>query len=408
MALNNNIFSLRKSDEEEKNTNSKISSSGNISLSQWGWDKASALKGNEVGLKVCLQQIYQDHKQKVRSDETTQEKAKAPLRVKLQERLGKIETFKNRVTKIKELELPEKKAKISTLNERIRDIQKHPEDIIGSKSGKAAYYIGLTILIFLTIYLFVFYSSASFSAFFKDFTPNSLGIADSIFDPQALSSALNDGFFELVLILTIPFVFLGLGFLIDQFKNQKSLWKVPKVALLILVTFIFDAILAFEITEKIYSLNAQASFQNSPDYTLSYAFNSVSFWLIIFAGFVAYIIWGLVFSFVMEAYENLDKVHMAIKTKKSEIKEINSQVNVLEEEQRKLEYLIGENQTEIEKLRESLEQAHFIDYKELENRIMQFLNGWLEWMSANRKNKDEQENIHDIVETFIDNNIKVA
>ncbi|MEX2363782.1 MAG: hypothetical protein WD597_09165, partial [Balneolaceae bacterium] len=376
-----------------------------LTLDQWGWDRANVLRGNDVGLKVCLQQIFQDYKKRVRQDKEGQEKAKEPIKVKLQERLGNIETYKNRLKKVKEDEIPFHETTINTLKEEIREIKRNPEDVMGDKGGKVAYYIGLVILIFITVYLFVFYSSASFSAFFKEFTSQA-GVAASIFDPQALTNALSDGFFELVLITTIPFLFLGLGYLIDQFKNQAGFTKFIKIGALIFVTFIFDAILAYEITEKIERLNAEASFTETFNYSIAAASQSVSFWLIIFAGFVAYLIWGLVFSFVMEAYEKLDLVHSAVKIKKDEIFDQKQKISLLEVEKKKMEYLIDDNQTEVEKLRQILSQTHFIDYKEIENRLMQFLNGWLEWMNGNRKDENQQKSAHGIVEVFIQNNIK--
>ena len=71
--------------------------------------------------------------------------------------------------------------------------------------------------------------------------------------------------------------------------------------MLFVVTFLFDAILAYLIDEKIYNLNKRFE---DPEFSLGYAIQDPSFWVIIFAGFVSYIIWGLVFDFVMkeEAY----------------------------------------------------------------------------------------------------------
>ncbi len=51
--------------------------------------------------------------------------------------------------------------------------------------------------------------------------------------------------------------------------------------------------------------------------------------MIIFAGFVVYIIWGLVFDFVMKEFENIDKIRAFIRGKKE---------NLLDLEKLKTEY----------------------------------------------------------------------
>ena len=45
-----------------------------------------------------------------------------------------------------------------------------------------------------------------------------------------------------------------------------------------------------------------------PEYTISMAFQSVNFWMIIFAGFIVYLIWGFVFDFIMESHSKMDKI----------------------------------------------------------------------------------------------------
>lgn len=405
--MTKNIFSLRKSEniENEVQTESIDSS---MPINEWGWTKAKSMNGSITGLKVCLQQIFQDYRRKVRNDKAEQEKAKQPYLVKLQERKGDIEIYQNRLEKINKEELPELNDKIAGLQEDIINIKSNPEDITGVKRSNVGFYIGLTILAFITIYLFVFYSSASYSAFFKEFEPSSAGVVSAIFDAQALSKAFSGGVFQGILILTLPFLFLGLGYIIDEINNRKDKLKVAKIGAIIAVTFIFDAILAYVIEQKIYDLQQQGSFNEMPDFTISYAVTSVEFWLIIFAGFVAYIIWGLIFSFVMEAYENMDKVLVAIRAKKQEIEQVMGKIENKKEEKSKLDYKIGENKREIEKLNEILNQTDFVDYKQLENRLVQFFDGWLEWMNANKEKEPKLVEAHEVVKIFISNNLRVV
>lgn len=171
------------------------------------------------------------------------------------------------------------------------------------------------------------------------------------------------------------------------------------------MTFIFDCILAYEITEKIYNIKAENSFQNIPPYTVSLAFNSVNFWLIIFAGFVVYLIWGFVFDFVMEAYGKLDQINNLISEKEKDIKDQEKELNKLDEETNKLNQSIGENNTEIEKLKTKLD-SEIIKPRELEHSLMRFLDGWLEYLNFNNRPELERQNAHKTVDDFVTVNIK--
>ena len=256
----------------------------------WGFEKAGHLNGSEMGLLQCLARIREDHKRMVRRDELKQSKLKEPLVVMRENKLTQINHKEAEMKRLEDTELPALENKVENLQKEIIAIKKNPEELLPDKMSKVSFAIGLLILLALSIYLFIFYSSASFSAFFKEFSLNNIGVANSIFDPQAISRASQDGVTELILIVSMPFVFIGLGFLIHKFQEQQGIGKFFKIAFLVLVTFVFDAILAYEITEKIYNIKAENSFQEMPEYNFDLAFQDVNFWLIIFAGFVVYLI----------------------------------------------------------------------------------------------------------------------
>jgi hypothetical protein len=368
--------------------------------------KAQAHNGSETGLLTCIRCIYENHKEILRIDEIEQETAKRPYRIRLEEYRSQNTQYQSRFDRIKDTDIPRVRAKIEELSEDIREIRRNPQEYTEDKVSKAGFVIGATILFFLTIYLFIFYSSASYSTFFKEFTINSIGVVNSIFDAQALSKALTDGFTELILIVTIPFVFLGLGYLIHKFQEEKGWTKFPKIFMLIIVTFIFDAILAYEITEKIYNIKKENSFDLMAPYDFSMAFHSVNFWLIIFAGFIVYIIWGFAFNFVMEAYGKLDIINVLIKAKKEVIQNRETELTNFDEALNSLTEQIGNNNTEIIKMETILANSDIIKPKELENSIQQFFNGWLEYLTFINRSENEKRNAANVVSEFINRNIK--
>ncbi|WP_205943058.1 hypothetical protein, partial [Pedobacter frigidisoli] len=176
------------------------------------------------------------------------------------------------------------------------------------------FWIGLIILLPLTLYLFTFYISTSYSAFFKQLDANNFNVVMNILDAKAFEKAWHDGSLEGAFVTFIPFVFLGLGYLIHMFGETKSIKNYIKIIALLLTTFVFDAILAYQIEEKIYELTK--SF-DTPAFNLPIAFLKVQFWGIIFAGFVVYLIWGVVFDFIMKENREKDKIkHERLRRKK--------------------------------------------------------------------------------------------
>lgn len=374
-----------------------------ITYEEYGKQQAEALGGTPEVIHPRLHSVYLSVKQKIAKDEITQNKRKSEIQSKIDILEGEIENLKARRAK-KEDDLKFEERKIEDAKGKIAAIRQDPSKVIGELgSPKASFIIGLVIIAFLTIYLFVFYSSAAYSAFFKQFDPGQLGIATAIFDAQALGRAMRDGFTEMVLIITIPAVFLGLGYLIHRYstdKETKKITNVLKIGALMLVTFAFDTILAYEISEKIYNIVKQSSFQNMPDYSLSMAFSNIQFWMIIFSGFVVYIIWGFVFNFVMKEYYNLDKVKIAIDELEKKIQGYKTTCKEIKAE-------IANNTTDITK-NESLIKTHKNDlhstivYKsDVQLEINNFVSGWLSYMSYKNFSEEDKKRVVNIKDAFL-------
>lgn len=410
MAIPNlkDIFKLKKEDSNGHTTPTVVNEESfgvsKETIEESGFNSGHANRGSTIGLSICLNRIYSDHKQKVKDDVGKQEELKKPYRAKLHDLMGENEVYINRLKKIKEEEIPLLEDKKHALERQIDDIKTNPSKISGDKTGKASYIIGLIILLFLTVYLFIFYSSASYSAFFKEFKPSEIAVANSIFDAQAIAKSWVDGWQEFTLIITIPAVFLGLGFLIHKGQAKKGWQKIGFIGSLVLVTLVFDIIIGYEICHKLYVLGQQNSFEIKEDYSVGLAVKDINFWLIIFAGFVVYIIWGLVFSFTMDAHEKLDMVKIAIRNKESEMKMHDDKIDGLRIEINKIEMQEGINKSEITKLKDIIENTTIIP-KEFEQYLFQFMQGWLHWMSANLHNEEKQSACKEVLNDFISKNI---
>ena len=317
------IFTLKNSESKilEKPTEDE-QKKVKLTFFESGYGSSKQAEGNDKVFRACLEEVYMDFKGKCREDEKLQAELNAPY---LDEK-GRQETeLKKRLTALGLIEesINSFEDKIVTYKNDIVEVKREPEryGLDVDKKPKAQFYLGLFVLIPITFYLLVFYMSASFSAFFKNFDTNELTAA--IFDGKALSKAIEDGWLEGVFIATIPFAFMGLGYLIHMFLKNNHWTSYLKIATLFIVTFIFDAILAYQIEKKIYEIERTP---DSPMFDLQIAFSKVEFWGIIFAGFVVYIIWGLVFDFIMKEYDNFDKIKSFIRSRKEDIKNCDQNI----------------------------------------------------------------------------------
>lgn len=315
------LFSLKKSAasssklfEENEEDREQI----RITYYQSGFAASIKATGKPIVLKACLQNLYMSFEDQCRKQKLEQDRLKQPYRE---------EQEKNR-TELKKCEaaigIYEKKEQDTNetsdlIKNEIIEVKRNPDKfgIEDGKGLKAQFYIGSFLLLPITLYVLVFYVSASYSAFFKEFSNDSLTAA--IFDADALTNSFKASWLEGVLVVTIPFVFMGLGYVIHMVQKGKGLKNVFRMIALFVTTFLFDALLAYQIEKKIYEFNKTT---DSAPYNLNIALGEAEFWMIIFAGFVVYIIWGLVFDFVMKEFENIDKIRAFIRGKKENLMDL--------------------------------------------------------------------------------------
>ncbi len=357
-----------------------------------GYGAAKNNNGHLTGLKINLNDIYDKFQNEEKQNQQKQNELKEPYfkekAIKETELKAKNVILENTNEKI-----TSKKENINILKNEIAEIPDNPEKygIEASKGSSVKFWIGVLLLVPITAYLIVFYMSASYSAFFKDWNPND-SVFQSILDPQAFNKAWAASALEGLFITLIPFVFMGLGYLIHMFGENKSIANKGKVSLLILVTFAFDVILAYLIDKQIYDLNKTL---NSPDFNLGIAFQDIQFWGIIFAGFIVYLIWGLVFDFVMKEHKERDKVRMAINERKEKIKNLNEGIDKLEEEKGKLKEIIQTINSRIEELNRLIHSI-VIPVKDYKMYASEFTNGYITYINRDialpREEKDSLVN----------------
>lgn len=366
-----------------------------------GFEQAGFHGGNMFSLRVHLNKIYQGYIEKnKRLQKSTDEKDE-----KLVFEKNNLEARKNtllsKIDRLEKNKLEDKKEKIDELKNEISNIEENPNSADIEKPDKLGYYIGIAIILFLTLYLWIFYSSATFSAFFREIKFTENAVFNSIFYAKSFVESFELGFAAFLLTIVSPFVFIALGYLIHKFSEIKTVINYVKMSILVLVTFIFDCIIAFEITKKIYDALALNSFEDLPPYGLGMAMEDVNFWLIIFAGFVVYIVWGMVLGFVSDGYKNFDTVRAAIYSRKGKVNELKNDIGMLKVEITDFKNDILEIDGEIKNLDSAMGSTPF-NRKEFEKIVNEFAAGWMRYLANSKEPESRLREAEQVCIIFID------
>jgi len=352
-----------------------------------GYRDSSRTSGNHSTLSICLDAVYSKFQNEEKEMVEKQQKLKESY---INEQKNKetetkalavaLETKEEQLKK-KNLEVENQQNQIEILKSEILDLPRNPEkyNLKATRGASAKFWIGVILLLPISLYLLTFYISTSYSAFFKNFDAKST-VIQSVFDAQALNKAWNEGPIEGAFVTLIPFVFLGLGFLIHMFGENKTRTNYIKLGILFIITFVFDAILAYEIEWRLYELNKTF---NSPDFNLKIAFTKNQFWGIIFAGFIVYIIWGLVFDFVMKEHREKDKIKSEQQIRQKNVLFILERINVLKKEIEEIIANIGTTKELIIKTKGRIEELQniidgvIIPTKDYKLYASEYVQGWI-------------------------------
>jgi uncharacterized membrane protein (DUF106 family) len=368
------------SQDQDNDQNESLKGQGAQTWKKYGFHQAKNHNANPIALDLELHKLLEQYKKTVHADEKDQEDLKGPLRARIATLGVDVQRITEQAERIRENKIPSTEKQIASIKSEIGDIRRNPEQYREKPSKLGLVLMGI-ILVLLTVYLWIFYTSASYSAFFRAFKAEDINVANSIFDPRAIANAWEKGAPALVLVVTMPFIFLGLGILMHKFLEEKHWSKGVKLTAVILVTFLFDFIIAYEIVKKIYDLQALNSLEDLPPYRFSMAFSDINFWLIIFAGFVTYLIWGLLFEKFMTDSRKLDNAGEQVRVRQKEIDELSKEVKKLDLEAETLEKTIHTREREKAQAEADLNSVFFRP-REVEYVVFHFMSGWMQYIEG--------------------------
>lgn len=190
---------------------------------------------------------------------------------------------------------------VSGIGDRQKELQKWIERVNNGERVRslifdpAKFAVNLFFLLMLSAYLFQFYVSATHAALFQstDATLAKLNSTDqsaiayvfnSIFNPDVYADAGGSVWF----LIFAPFVFYAFGFAIHSLLESESRKKWLWIASIFLITFVLDALIAYKIHQ-----NTEVVLVDLLGNPPKPFHTDVNFYIVIFMGFVVYVIWGI-------------------------------------------------------------------------------------------------------------------
>lgn len=267
--------------------------------------------------------------------------------------------------------------------------------------------IGSFITLLLTLYLFVFYSSSGYSAFYG-IKKGSLGFIN----PNVFIDAKNKGGGVVALIMLFPVIFLGLGFLIHdsietnkKLSNQNKPRKFTLITLLLLITLIADIFIGYKISQGVHVNEFNAGLTNEP-WNFQMVLTDINFYLVLVLGFVVYVIWGLLLNYVFShpylQPENekiklmLENINNKLTDKRKELSDIINKIHKLESEIITSESKIQEKENDIIGYENGVIP---LNIESLKGSLGEFMGGWQAFTNNNFSKADS--------DTLIGETIKV-
>ncbi len=149
--IKTNSLKITNDTNSEENIDLKLIKPVNMSYYDWGFKRAKKMEGLPLNLIATLRLIREGDRQKVSNDSKKQEELKSSKQTELKIKEEELNFNNKQIEKIKNEDIKNLKEKIEKVKTDITEIKEKPEKFVGDKLNKVGFYIGLFILISLTI-----------------------------------------------------------------------------------------------------------------------------------------------------------------------------------------------------------------------------------------------------------------
>ena len=361
---------------------------------QWGKRICGIVTGTLTALRAYLQRAYYFLYNRQVENVQLQEQARINTQMQIDSKNSEIRLITSQVD--------EANTRVNSLTRRIDDLRTEQREIRNgnervNREQRLKLIISLVILIPLSVYLFLFYSSTIYAAFIRS-SETLTGVANAMFDGNALSNAYSEGIWIFAICIFAPAIFFALGFALHFFSEQKAYLKLVAI---LLITFAFDCILAYMIGKRLHEYGIIIGEPMDEVYSISMAIRDVNSWAVIFCGFIVYVLWGIVFDICMNAYNGLDlnrtrlaDIDRIINDCQDRIQNERNTINDLTQQRGRIE-------DDVRRLMTRLGNEAYIDYSSIRQEMTEFFSGWITMMQVLQINEDTQNQARGIFDNEI-------
>jgi len=379
----------------------RVSNWKKINLRNVGIKLAGLTAVNQDALITALNRIKEAIVIDSRNNEVEMERRVAQQVTALDDNIKQIEQewAKNEaeVQQFEEGKIPKAQDEVRQLNDELEDLQ---VEIAQEKDIESTSFISKSIYVVLgftgLLWIYVFYLSASYSAFFRGSGVENVNdiseLFSSVFTTEAFTSAFN---FHWLL----PIMFLIIGAVLHISLESIDKYRHVKIFSSVMLIVFADAILAYSIELKAHELKYMTGMEDSA-YSISSALISPSFYMILIMGSVSVICWSILLNKICNLFST-NKVTRGLLIKQRGIKKkISNQlkeVNGLISKNEELKTGFIELDLKLKQLKEEktsiLADGVTVTYSksELKNNLLAFYTGWMTVVSAyNYRNLEEK------------------
>lgn len=366
-----------------------------------GFRDAGKCDGEPRVFKVSLSRFYHRLMEKASKNSERDQETKQNSERDINICEKQINAYNEKINNIKEENIPAINRDIDSLKEEIRDIKENPSKYSDKARDSFKYYSYIVLLGGLFLFLIIFYSSVIYSAFFRSITNAKETIYNSVFYTNVYHEASRS--FEMLLMVILgPFVFVALGMILhSMFKNWINPGLKHKVGLIavLIITFLFDSLLAFHIAKKLHDAAAINSFDRLPDFKIADAAADPNFWLVIFFGFIVYLIFsGVLMLFDTERNTGLI-IERLIKSKEEKLSEQYAKDSSAKNEISDYENKIHQLKLEIAGINSPGGRIYYSPH-ELKRIVSDYTLGWMQYLCLGKFNEDAVKIVESTLEQF--------
>ena len=359
-----------------------------VNLYDYGYEKSGNVKGDP--------DVYASYLNRIINGDLVEEPYKGFTDDEKKERLKQIKSLEKQVKEREannesiEADIKDKESKVEKYRKDLLQIResraKDKDKLKGENFSVVKFSLNLFILAMLSVYLFFFYVSATYKALYVDFE----GIAEALAagegtgsimpGPAELAAALQFNY----LLFVVPFVFFAFGWAFHVILESNHRFKTVYLASLIGVTFIVDFLLAMIINSNTENAKSLMGLPTTPWYA------SPSFYIILFLGFLVYIIWSILLDAILREWDKRESVNNLKKI----INHVNSDIKSLQSK-------LADVASLKKQIAEYREDISTVMYGNLKRYIDQFSSGWITYLSPSNM-KDVKEKCMHIKKEFED------